>query len=144
MADIKFIFDHVPVKKFRRLNFKNSVREVATVIHYDERIPAKQINLRFADDKVVREHNAKYLGHDYNTDIITFDYGEEGSDILISTDTVFMNSKKYNVSFEIELMRVVIHGLLHIAGFKDKTATQKKIMRSKEDHYLSLIETYHT
>lgn len=144
MAKLNFIFDHLPVKKFRRVVFKNQVKEVATLISSDERIPGKQINLKFADDKSVREFNAKYLLHDYETDIITFDYGDDGSDIIISTDTVLVNSKKFKVRFENELMRVVIHGLLHLAGYKDKTAEQKKIMRSKEDHYLSQIETYQT
>lgn len=92
--------------------------------------------------------NLEYLNHDTYTDIITFDYTEENivsGDIFISIDRVKENAIKFNTSinsmqaFEKELSRVIIHGVLHLMGYKDKSAQEKKQMRSKEDFYLTLL-----
>ncbi|MEM7298138.1 MAG: rRNA maturation RNase YbeY, partial [Bacteroidota bacterium] len=85
-----------------------------------------------------------YLQHDYYTDIITFDQSEEESiiegDIYISIDRIQENSKKLTVVFGNELHRVIVHGLLHLLGFGDKTEKEKKVMREKEEACLSLLE----
>jgi rRNA maturation RNase YbeY len=84
--------------------------------------------------------NAKYLNHHTLTDIITFDYSEKGKlsgDIFISVERVKENAANYNTTFNQEIGRVMAHGVLHLSGYKDKTAEDKKMMRSKEDHYLS-------
>ena len=85
----------------------------------------------------------KYLQHDYFTDIITFDYceGEKISgDLFISVDSVRENAAFYGTEFEDELNRVMVHGVLHLIGYDDHTQKDIKMMRSKEDYYLSLRE----
>ena len=93
----------------------------------------------FCDDNYLLNINIKYLNHDYFTDVITFDYCEKdiiSGDILISLERVVENAKKYNVSFLTEFYRVVIHGLLHLLGYNDKTKSEKELMRKKENYYL--------
>lgn len=88
--------------------------------------------------------NRKYLGHDYYTDIITFDYCEGevlNGDLFISIDTVRANSEEYGTSFENELNRVIVHGLLHLIGYDDHTEEDINMMRSKENFYLNLRES---
>ena len=99
----------------------------------------------FCDDKYLLEKNIKYLNHDYLTDVITFDYCEErtvSGDILISVDRVRENAKSYNVSFFTEIKRVIVHGLLHLLGYDDKTNTSRKEMTEKEDFYLNLYDDF--
>lgn len=93
-------------------------------------------------DEWLLEQNKCYLNHDFYTDIITFDYTEANvvsGDLLISKDRVNENALTYNVSRETELNRVVVHGLLHLLGYKDESEEESKIMREKEDFYLSLL-----
>ena len=88
------------------------------------------------------EHNIKYLEHDTLTDIITFNYCEENiisSDIMISIDRVKENSRIFENSFFNELNRVMIHGILHLIGYNDKTDEEKQKMREKEDYYLNRL-----
>jgi rRNA maturation RNase YbeY len=95
----------------------------------------------FCDDAYLHKINLEFLKHDSYTDIITFDYcvGDELiSDIYISTERIEENAKIYEVSFKEELKRVMIHGLLHLCGYKDKTEDEAKQMREKENFYLSL------
>jgi len=96
----------------------------------------------FCSDKEILRINKLYLNHDYYTDIITFDYSEKGrvsGDLFISLETVKTNSEKYKTKYEEELHRVMIHGILHLCGYDDKTPEEKKIMRSKEDDALGLF-----
>lgn len=99
------------------------------------------INFIFCSDSYLLDINVNYLSHDYYTDIITFDYSEEQiqSDIYISTERVFENSKLHEVDFLNELYRILIHGVLHLVGFKDKTDEEKNVMTQKENFYLSKI-----
>ncbi|MCO5267379.1 MAG: rRNA maturation RNase YbeY [Brumimicrobium sp.] len=93
-------------------------------------------------DEWLLEINQQYLQHDYFTDVITFDYCFDdvvSGDLLISLDRVFDNAQTFNVSRETELNRVIIHGVLHLCGYKDKTEEDIKIIREKEDYYLSLL-----
>jgi rRNA maturation RNase YbeY len=102
------------------------------------------ISFLFCGDAEIRRMNNQYLSHDYATDIITFRYDETDEsdcDIIISADTVETNSVLYKCGFEEEMRRVVIHGLLHICGFDDKTKHQKKQMKTKENFYLNLFVT---
>ena len=101
-----------------------------------------EINYVFCDDKYLLEINQKYLNHDTLTDIISFDYtlGKlVGGDIFISVERVKENAKEFNVAFINEIHRVIIHGVLHLCGFGDKTDEEISIMRSKEDFYLQII-----
>jgi probable rRNA maturation factor len=88
------------------------------------------------------EINVKHLKHNTLTDIITFDYTENkkiNSDIFISVDRVTENAKKFKVDFETELNRVMIHGILHLCGYKDKTKTDAELMRKKENWAITLF-----
>lgn len=97
----------------------------------------------FCSDEHLYQMNVKYLSHDTYTDIITFDYTEENvvsGDLFISIDRVKDNALKYGVSFENELKRVMVHGLLHLLGFKDKSDEDADLMRKKEDYCLTLLK----
>lgn len=99
------------------------------------------ITFVFESDEEVYKVNVEYLGHDWYTDVISFDYklGEEvGGDIIISVDRVRENAVKYNVDFEQEIRRVMIHGVLHLAGYDDGTGEERKNMMRLEDKYLAL------
>jgi len=103
-----------------------------------------EISFLFCSDDYILKANREYLNHDYFTDIITFDYCEENivnGDILISIDTVLSNSKEYNTSFYEELNRVIIHGILHLLGFKDKTEEEDLEMHRLEDEALNILKT---
>ncbi|APG60798.1 rRNA maturation RNase YbeY [Christiangramia salexigens] len=100
------------------------------------------INFIFCDDEYLLDINRQYLDHDTYTDIISFDNGVGNTlhgDIFISTERVKENSEEFNVNFETELKRVMIHGVLHFCGFKDKTEREKEIMRRKEEEKIELF-----
>ena len=102
------------------------------------------VNIIFCSDPYILDVNINYLGHDYYTDIITFDYVEGdvlSGDLFISIDSVRENASFYGAEFPTELRRVMVHGLLHLIGYDDHTPADQKEMRSKEDYYLSLRES---
>ena len=102
----------------------------------------EEINYVFCDDEYLHKLNVEFLNHDTLTDIISFDYSIGKiiqGDIFISVERVADNAKDFGVSFEDELKRVVIHGVLHYCGYKDKTDDDAKLMREKENHYLSKL-----
>ena len=95
----------------------------------------------FCDDEKILEVNREYLQHDYYTDIITFDYTEENvisGDLFISLDTVRSNSEQLGVSYEQELHRVKIHGILHLCGINDKGEGEREIMEMHENKALAI------
>ena len=97
----------------------------------------------FCDDAFMIEQNNAFLKHDTYTDIITFDecVGDVVSgSILISSDRVAENASKFGKTFENELLRVVVHGTLHLCGYKDKSESEAKVMRQKEDESLAMLE----
>jgi probable rRNA maturation factor len=100
-----------------------------------------EINYIFCSDNYILEINKDYLNHNYFTDIITFNYNEGkkvNADIFISIDTVKSNANSRKIDFDNELHRVMVHGILHLVGYNDKTPTQQIEMTSKEDYYLNL------
>lgn len=101
-----------------------------------------EISYIFCDDEYLHKINVAYLNHDDLTDIISFDYSEGKilqGDIFISIERVKDNAHDFNVSFEDELKRVMIHGVLHYCGYKDKSEADEKIMRSKEDEKVTMF-----
>ena len=101
----------------------------------------QDVNIVFCNDEELLEKNVKYLKHNTLTDIITFDYsiGDKLSgEIFISVERVKENALTLNVNFKDELCRVMVHGILHLVGYKDKSKLEKMEMRIKEDYYLSL------
>lgn len=104
------------------------------------------INYIFCSDKEILKINNEYLGHNYYTDIITFPYTENNkvsSDIFISIDTVKSNSEKFNQNFHDELNRVMVHGVLHLVGFDDKSKSDKIKMREEENKCVKLFNNLH-
>lgn len=96
----------------------------------------------FCDDAKILEVNVQYLGHDYFTDIITFDYCEGDSisgDLFISLDTVRSNAEKFGKTYEEELHRVIIHGVLHLCGINDKGPGEREVMEAEENKALGFI-----
>ena len=102
-----------------------------------------EINYIFCDDDYLLKINQDFLDHDTYTDIISFDYSvgkELHGDIFISVERVRENAEKFEVVFNKELQRVIIHGILHYCGYKDKEQEDIAQMRSKENHYISLLD----
>lgn len=135
---IKYHTENVRKPKFYRNIISNWIAMVSHT--YGKKIG--EINYIFCDDEKILEINRQFLQHDYYTDIITFDYCEGDTlsgDIFISVDTVTANAKEYSVSFDEELKRVMIHGILHLCGQNDKTADEQQEMRIKENNALRMI-----
>ncbi|TWO34010.1 rRNA maturation RNase YbeY [Seonamhaeicola sediminis] len=102
----------------------------------------EEVNYVFCDDDYLHKLNKEFLNHDTLTDIISFDYSVGKiiqGDIFISVQRVEDNANDFNVSFSEELNRVIIHGILHYCGYKDKSEKDAKLMRNKENHYLSRL-----
>ena len=103
-----------------------------------------EINYIFSSDEYLHKINLQYLDHDTFTDIITFDNSEEENiiegDIFVSIDRVKENAKDFNSPYEQELRRVLVHGVLHLCGYFDKSVEDQKLMRMKEEFYLNTFE----
>ncbi len=101
------------------------------------------INIIFCSSEYLRNMNVRFLQHDYCTDVITFPYDDErhrvSGDVFIDINTVNDNALYYKVTFYNELLRVMVHGVLHLLGYNDESEEEKVIMRSKEDYYLLLF-----
>lgn len=100
-----------------------------------------EIGYLFVDDEKILEVNREYLGHDYYTDVITFDYDEDDTvsgDIVISLDTVRSNAQLFGKTYEEELYRVIIHGILHLCGINDKGPGEREIMEVAENKALAM------
>ena len=100
-----------------------------------------EVGYLFCDDEKILQVNREYLGHDYYTDIITFDYCEGttlNGDLVISLDTVRSNAQLFGKPYDEELQRVIIHGILHLCGINDKGPGEREIMEAEEDRALSL------
>ena len=101
-----------------------------------------EIGYLFVNDQKILEVNNQYLGHDYYTDIITFDYTEGNTisgDIFISLDTVATNADKFGRPYDEELHRVIIHGILHLCGINDKGPGEREIMEAAENRALEML-----
>ena len=101
-----------------------------------------EIGYMFVDDERILEVNNEYLGHDYYTDIITFDYCEDdilNGDLVISLDTVRTNAEKFGKDYDEELHRVIIHGILHLCGINDKGPGEREIMEAAENKALQML-----
>ncbi len=126
--------------EFKLSDPQASTKWILNVISNEGKIPG-EIAYVFCDDKYLYKMNVEYLDHDTLTDIITFDYTSGNivsGDVFISIERVKENATQFDVSFEKELSRVMVHGVLHLLGYKDKSDSEKAEMRNKEDFYLSL------
>lgn len=130
-------FQFIDTKIIQLKNSNDWLQKVITT----EKKQLGEIVFVFCKDAYLLEKNIQFLKHETLTDVITFDYCEGNQisgDILISVDRVKENSEIFEVTFLNELDRVMVHGLLHLLGYKDNTKEDAKLIRSKEDFYLSI------
>lgn len=135
---ISFVEEGIKSRLTNRRIIKKWICEVVSSYGYN----VGNLCYIFCDDEYILGVNRQYLQHDYYTDIITFDYVDDKSlsgDMFISVDTVLSNSQMFNVSYISELHRVIIHGVLHLCGIKDKTPEDELLMREAENKALLLL-----
>jgi len=135
----EIFYEDIQPLKLRKSNISKHIKSLII----SEEGKQGEISIILCSDKYLLNINIEYLNHNYYTDIITFNYVEGNTisgDLFISLDRVKGNSELFNTSLIKELYRVIFHGLLHLAGYNDKTDEEKKIMRGKEDLYLSEVD----
>lgn len=135
---IQFYNEDVPLPKLKKRKSTKWIK--LTILSEGKRVG--DISFIFCSDNYLLEVNKTYLDHDYFTDIITFDYVEGmliNGDIFISVDRVLENSVEFKTTFEDEMNRILIHGILHLVGYKDKNKKDKLLMTEKEEFYLKLL-----
>jgi len=140
MDAIQYFFEDIDFK----IDNSNKISSWISKVISTEKYNLTSINYIFCSDEHLFKVNKEYLNHDYYTDIITFNNAEDDSqiegDLFISIDRVTENAKTNGELFEKELNRVMIHGVLHLLGYNDKTKEEQIVMREKENAYLSLLK----
>ena len=134
---ITYNTENVKMPAIRRRDVSRWVRQVAA--SYGRRVG--EIGYLFSDDEKILEVNREYLSHDYYTDIITFDYTDGdviNGDLVISLDTVRSNAELFGKAYDDELMRVIIHGILHLCGINDKGPGERELMEAAENKALAM------
>ena len=134
---ITYNVDGVKMPKIKKRETTAWIRAVAATYGYK----VGEVGYMFVDDEKILEVNNEYLGHDYYTDVITFDYDEPGivsGDIVISLDTVRTNAEQFGKQYDDELRRVIIHGILHLCGINDKGPGEREIMEEAENRALAM------
>ncbi len=134
---ITFATQSVAMPDLSRFDYKDWI--VRTTMSHGYK--TGNINYLFCNDETIIDYNRRFLGHDYYTDVITFDDSANGTingDILISLDTVRTNAEKFSASYKDELDRVIIHGILHLCGINDKGPGEREIMETAENAALAL------
>lgn len=136
----EILFNDIDLKT----NFKNrnDIKKWIKKTVVKEGYKLGELSFNFCSDEELLKINIEHLNHDFYTDIITFELNEDDiviGDIYISIDRVKDNAKKQGTTFTNELMRILIHGVMHLCGYKDKTKKDAALMREKEDYYLSLL-----
>ena len=132
---IKVFYEGVPF----RLRGWRKIKSLVIKVISEEGKFSGDLNFIIAGDEYIREINRKFLNHDWYTDVISFNYGESSGlngEIFISIDTVRINAINYKVSYKEELLRVIIHGVLHLCGYEDKNKEQKDKMNIREDYWM--------
>ena len=134
---ITYNADGVKMPKIKRKDTTAWIKAVAQT--YGKKVG--EVGYMFVNDEKILEINNEYLGHDYYTDVITFDYDEDdvvNGDIVISLDTVRTNAELFDKAYEDELYRVIIHGILHLCGLNDKGPGEREIMEEAENKALEM------
>ena len=137
---ISYNSENVKMPKIRKRDTSAWIKQVAA--SYGRKIG--EVGYMFVDDEKILEVNNEYLGHDYYTDIITFDYDEDdiiNGDLVISLDTVKSNAELFGKTYEEELFRVIIHGILHLCGINDKGPGERELMEAAENKALEMAKS---
>jgi probable rRNA maturation factor len=135
---IRIFYDET---NFRLKGSRKALKLIEKILGKERKIPG-EINFVITKDQYLRKINVQFLKHDYHTDVITFDYCEGkiiNGEVYIGLETVKNNATNYKVSLRMEVLRVMIHGILHLAGYDDKTEKQKKAMKRMEDLWLDKV-----
>ena len=136
---ITYSSENVKMPSIKKREVTKWIRAVAA--SYGRKVG--EVGYLFCDDEKILEVNREYLQHDYYTDIITFDYDEGDTingDLVISLDTVRTNAEQFGKAYEEELMRVIIHGMLHLCGINDKGPGEREIMEAAENKALAMFQ----
>ncbi len=136
---ITYSSENVKMPSIKKREVTKWIRAVAA--SYGRKVG--EVGYLFCDDEKILEVNREYLQHDYYTDIITFDYDEGDTingDLVISLDTVRTNAEQFGKAYEEELMRVIIHGILHLCGINDKGPGEREIMEAAENKALAMFQ----
>lgn len=138
---MKTYFNYISKNYF--FSEKIKIRRFIDYLFEKEGIPLKRINYIFCDDEFLLGINQCFLKHDVYTDIITFDLSEENSaitgEVYISIDRIKENAKFFRTATKEELLRVIIHGALHLCGYNDKKKAEKELMRNMENEFIALF-----
>ncbi|HRE40890.1 MAG TPA: rRNA maturation RNase YbeY [Ignavibacteria bacterium] len=140
--EISLTYEKNLLTNSQKLFLKQRINKIVELLSDFEDFNIIELNFLFCSDKTITDYNKNYLKHNFATDIITFEYDEEEeilSDIIVSVETVKKNANDFKQEFKTELTRVIIHGILHLCGYKDKTNEQKKKMKQKENYYLKKV-----
>ena len=135
---ITYNSDGIAMPKIKKRDTSAWIKAVAAT--YGKKVG--DIGYMFVNDEKILEVNREYLGHDYYTDVITFDYDEDNivsGDIVISLDTVRSNAELFGKEYDDELHRVIIHGILHLCGINDKGPGEREIMEAAENKALAML-----
>ncbi|MDR2836615.1 MAG: rRNA maturation RNase YbeY [Bacteroidales bacterium] len=135
---INFFFEEVLKPKIKISEVRKWISKIIGI--HNKKI--SEVNFIFCNNEYLLKINQEYLGHDYFTDVITFDYSEKNElngEIYISTEMVVENAIEYHTQ-DTEIYRVIIHGILHLIGFNDKTEKEQKTMREKENQALEILK----
>jgi len=137
---IQFFTEDLVYRIREKKIFRNDLKKVIA----GEKFIHGPVNIILCSDRFLKEYNRRFLNHDYFTDVITFDLSDKQSylsgDIYISLDRIRENARQYHVTLREELLRVMIHGILHLVGMDDQNKEQRYAMREKEDYYLKMLQ----
>ena len=139
MSKVQFYFEDVNPVKIKKTYLRKKINSLII----NELKQKGEISIIFCSDTYLLKINEQYLNHHYYTDIITFDYVENSvisGDLFISIDRVKENAEKYKTEFIEEIYSVVFHGILHLTGYDDKSESEQKLMKEKEDYYLNEVD----
>lgn len=128
---------------FRLKGWRKLVKLIKEIIRKEEKTPG-EVSFIITNDEFLRKINVRFLEHDYNTDVITFNYNSGEvitGEVYISLETVKDNALNYEVSLLEEINRVIIHGVLHLAGYDDKKQEERRKMRMMEDYWLNMLNS---